>query len=108
MWQKRVKIALFLILIILSLACCSNTLEPLNNLGPAAYTLEEASHVKIVIKNSYDTIVAIPVDEVQPPGTHVFNIRSNKDLVEGIYFITIYINGEVKAEYVQIIILEEQ
>lgn len=57
------------------------------------YKVEETSHVKIVLLNSYDTEIAILVDTIEPAGNHQVSFRIN-DLAEGIYFYTLELRGE--------------
>ena len=83
---------------------CSNTLEPTGGLGTFHYSLTEESHVRIVLKNSYDTVVAVPVDGVQPAGSHSFTIKPDGDFAEGIYYFFFYINGELIADTIIIIL----
>ena len=83
---------------------CSNTLEPTSGLGTIRYSLTEESHVKLVLKNSYDTVVAVPVDGVQPAGSHTFTIKPEEGLVEGIYYFFFYLNGELVGECIIILV----
>jgi len=57
------------------------------------YKVEETSHVKVVLLNSYDTEIAILVDTTQPAGNHQVSFGIN-DLAEGIYFYTLELRGE--------------
>ena len=87
--MKLISLLLFF-LVILSLGCNSSILE-----DPSVkirYQLPEESHVKLTVENSYKTLIAILVDEVQNAGVHEVNFDAN-DLAEGIYFYTVEMNG---------------
>jgi len=63
---------------------------------PAAtiqYSVPEQSHVKLYVENSYDTIIATLVDEVQMAGYYQVSFEIN-NLAEGIYFYTLKMTGE--------------
>ena len=49
------------------------------------YSIQEDSHVKLTIENSYKTLISTLVDTVQSAGSHEVSFNSNK-LVEGVYF----------------------
>ena len=87
--MKLISLLLFF-LVILSLGCNSSILE-----DPSVkirYQLPEESHVKLTVENSYKTLIAILVDEVQGAGVHEVSFDAN-DLAEGIYFYTVEMNG---------------
>jgi hypothetical protein len=88
--MNRVKIFLFFSLII-SFGCNSSILDDPSII--INYKVEETSHVKIVLLNSYDTEIAILVDTIQPAGNHQVSFGIN-DLAEGIYFYTLELRGE--------------
>jgi hypothetical protein len=87
--MKIISILLFL-LVILSLGCNSSILD-----DPSVtirYQLPEESHVNLLIENSYKTLIAILVDEVQSAGVHEVSFDAS-DLAEGIYFYTVEMKG---------------
>jgi hypothetical protein len=88
--MNRIKIFLFFNLII-SFGCNSSILDDPSII--INYKVEETSHVKIVLLNSYDTEIAILVDTTQPAGNHQVSFGIN-DLAEGIYFYTLELRGE--------------
>ena len=93
--MKLISLLLFL-LVILSFGCNSSILD-----DPSVtirYQLPEESHVNISIENSYKTLIATIVDEVQSAGVHQVNFNST-DLAEGIYFYTIEMNGTASNYY---------
>lgn len=57
------------------------------------YSVPEQSHVKLYVENSYDTIIATLVDEVQMAGYYQVSFEIN-NLAEGIYFYTLKMTGE--------------
>ena len=88
--MNRIKIIFIFILIIL-FGCNSSILD-----DPAikiTYRVEETSHVRLVLLNSYDTEIATLVEEQQPAGNHEVSFGIN-DLAEGIYFYTLELKGE--------------
>jgi hypothetical protein len=57
------------------------------------YSVPEQSQVKLYVENSYDTIIATLVDEVQMAGNYQVSFEIN-NLAEGIYFYTLELKGE--------------
>jgi len=57
------------------------------------YSVPERSQVKLYVENSYDTIIATLVDEVQMAGYYQVSFEIN-NLAEGIYFYTLELKGE--------------
>ena len=87
--MKLIRLLLFLLLI-LSFGCNSSILDdPTTSIK---YQVPEKSHVKLTVENSYKTLIAILVDEVQGAGVHEVSFDAN-DLAEGIYFYTVEMNG---------------
>ena len=60
------------------------------------YVIEEPSHVKLTIENSYNTIIMTPVDEDMEAGIHQTSV-SMSNLTEGIYFYTLECRGTRSA-----------
>lgn len=56
------------------------------------FQVHEDSYVKLSIINSYDTLIAILVDEEKSAGVYEVNFDAN-DLAEGVYFYTIELRG---------------
>lgn len=76
--------------IILCTGCRSSILDdPTTRIS---YTVEQPSHVKLVVENSYNTVIAVPVDNDLAIGTYSVNINSSFWL-EGEYFYTIECKG---------------
>ena len=62
------------------------------------YSVPEPSHVKLYVENSYDTIVATLVDQIQQAGAYSVSFDAN-NLAEGVYFYTLKMEGESGAKY---------
>lgn len=88
--MNKIKIFLIFNLIIL-FGCNSSILDDPSTI--IKYKVEETSHVKIVVLNSYDTEIATLVDATQPAGNHQVSFDIN-NLAEGIYFYTLELRGE--------------
>lgn len=56
------------------------------------YSVPERSYVKLIVENSYKTLIATLVDEEQNAGAHQVSFDAN-ELAEGIYFYTIEMKG---------------
>jgi hypothetical protein len=72
------------------LGCRSTILE-----DPAliiSYSIAQPAHVLLTVENSYNTLVATPVDEDQAPGFHSATINAD-GFPEGIYFYTLEFRG---------------
>jgi len=87
--MKLISLLLFLLLI-LSYGCNSSILDDPST--AIRYQVPVNSHVTLTVENSYKTLIATIVDEVQSAGVHQVNFNST-DLAEGIYFYTIEMNG---------------
>lgn len=83
---------LFLVLIVIIVVGCNSTIldDPSTTIP---FSLPSPSHVKISVENSYNTIIAILVDQDLPAGVHQTNFDIS-NLAEGIYFYTIEITPE--------------
>jgi hypothetical protein len=57
------------------------------------YSIPEPSHVRLTVENSYDTVVAILVDQDLPSGVFEANFDAS-NLAEGIYFYTLDIRTQ--------------
>ncbi|MBI5471360.1 MAG: hypothetical protein HY961_03345 [Ignavibacteriae bacterium] len=62
------------------------------------FNVQQRSHVKLTIENSYNSVVATLVDEVRDAGSYsvVFGADS---LFEGVYFYTVECKGVDSAYY---------
>jgi hypothetical protein len=49
------------------------------------YSITRQSYVKLTVENSYNTVVATPVDGIMAAGTHSVNVNMD-NLLEGVYF----------------------
>lgn len=88
--MARIKI-LFIFSLIFLFGCNSSILDDPSTI--IKYRVEETSHVKLVVLNSYDTKIATLVDEEKPTGIYEVSF-SNSNLAEGIYFYTLELKGE--------------
>lgn len=61
------------------------------------YTVSQPSNVRMEIENSYNTVIAVPVDDYRPSGTFSVSINASMWL-EGIYYYTIECKG-VNSNY---------
>lgn len=57
-----------------------------------SYSLGQRAHVLLTVENSYNTVVATPVNEDQAPGAHSATFNADS-LPEGIYFYTLECKG---------------
>ncbi len=80
--------------LILLAGCDSSTLDTYDSEPPPSilYSLATDSYVKIILENSYNTVVSILVDNQQAAGMYQVNIDTN-GLQEGIYFYTLTAKG---------------
>ena len=77
--------------ILLLLSGCRSTIvdDPSTTIS---FIVEQRSHVRLEIENSYNTIVAVPVDQICDPG--VFTATLNESYwTEGVYFYTLECTG---------------
>ncbi|MFO7447302.1 MAG: hypothetical protein R6W90_13110 [Ignavibacteriaceae bacterium] len=84
------KIILFLFAIVTYYGCESSIVD-----DPATiikYSIPERSYVKVVVENSYNTVIATLVDGVTQAGVFSANFDVS-NLAEGIYFYTIEVKG---------------
>ena len=54
------------------------------------FLVPESAHVKLIVENSYDTLIATLVDEEKSPGAYQVSFDAS-NLAEGIYFYTLEI-----------------
>ena len=84
-----------LLLVVLFYGCESSILNDPSIM--IKYSVSERSHVKLTTENSYNTLIAILVDEEQFAGDHQISFDAN-NLAEGIYFYTVEANG-IDSDY---------
>jgi hypothetical protein len=65
------------------------------------YSVPQASHVKLTVENSYNTLIATLVDKQQQSGYYAVNMDMS-NLPEGIYFYTIECKGINNGYYSKI------
>ena len=82
---------LLLTMVMLFFGCNSSILDDPSTI--ISYSVPEPSHVKITVENSYNTVVAVLVDQDIPAGNYQANF-SVSNLAEGIYFYNLKITGE--------------
>jgi hypothetical protein len=90
MTMKKMKL-LFIFNLIILFGCNSSILD-----DPAItinYKVEENSHVRLIVVNSYDTEIATLVDEEQPAGYYQSSFDVS-NLAEGIYFYILELKGD--------------
>lgn len=91
----RFKLCLLLVSLVF-LSCRSSTLEPVGGSTNFQYGVPQESHVKIVIVNNYNTVVAKLVNKVQAAGVYQVNFsHSDYDLLEGVYFVKFYLDSKI-------------
>ncbi len=61
------------------------------------FTVPQSSHVTLEIENSYNTVIAVPVDGDRAPGTYSVVINSSTWL-EGVYYYTLECRG-INSDY---------
>jgi PBP1b-binding outer membrane lipoprotein LpoB len=87
---------LIIVLTVFIFGCNSSIVDdPAKNI---MYSVPEQSQVKLYVENSYDTIIATLVDEVQMAGNYQVSFEIN-NLAEGIYFYTLKMTGESGKKY---------
>ena len=64
-----------------------------------SFFVPEDSHVRLIVENSYDTLIATLVDEERPAGYYKVSFDAS-NLAEGIYFYTVELKG-VSGSYTQ-------
>lgn len=67
------------------LSCSSPLDDPTT---PIQYTTPIQAHIKITVENSYNTVIAILVNEEHPAGYHSVQFDAS-NLAEGVYFYTL-------------------
>lgn len=91
------KLRVPLLLLVLAFAGCkSSILDDPSTTIP--FTISERSHVKLTLDNSYNTTVAVIVDEDQAAGQYQA-ITTNMKLPEGLYFWTLEVRGLESGSY---------
>jgi hypothetical protein len=84
------KILLIAAVILMLYGCRSSIVDdPTTSI---AYAIQEKSYVTLTVENSYDTIIAKPVNGVQDAGVYSVSFDASH-LPEGMYFYTIEIRG---------------
>ncbi len=97
--MKRYLIFLFFIAV-LNMNCESNVLEPVNDYGRLfiQFNISKEGNGLLEIENRYDTIVKSFDLGYLPTGTYgkEWDMTDNEGnpVVEGVYFIYVYVNGE--------------
>jgi hypothetical protein len=82
---------LFIALSLIVFGCNSSIIDDPSTI--ISFSIPEPAHVKLSVENSYDTIVAILIDQDMQSGS--FNVQFNaSDLAEGIYYYTIKMTGQ--------------
>lgn len=82
---------LLFVIAVLVFGCNSSILDDPST--TIRFSIPQPSHVKLSIENSYDTVIAVLVDEEKPAG--VFDVTFNSsNLAEGIYFYTLKMTRE--------------
>jgi hypothetical protein len=57
-----------------------------------SYSIPQRAHVKMVVENSYGTLIATIVDEEMDAGKHAVSFNSN-NLAEGLYYYILEVRG---------------
>ena len=91
------RIAFQLILAACLLAGCRSSIldDPTTTIN---YAINESSHVKLTVENSYNTVVATLVDEDKQAGYYAVSF-SMEGLTEGFYFYTLEVRGTRSNSY---------
>ncbi|UCD20122.1 MAG: hypothetical protein JSU64_03020 [candidate division WOR-3 bacterium] len=63
--------------------------------------------MRIILVNSYDTVVVVLVDEVQQEGFHKVGLRRDDGIISGIYYIIMYVDGELTEKRMIILVIED-
>jgi len=102
------KLKFFMLLISLILLNCQSTiLEPVGGSTSIQYGVSQQSHVKLIILNSFNTVVAKIVDKVQEPGAYKITIQHDDfNMIEGVYFFRLYFDHNLYST--RTLILENQ
>lgn len=86
---------LVILIVFLFIGCESSSL-----VDPTAvieYSIEQKSHVKLVVENSYDTVIKVLFDGENNAGKYAINFEVT-NLAEGVYFYTVEAKG-VESDY---------
>jgi len=86
------QLCLIFILSFLYPGCESTTLSP-DSPGPTksiSYSITTEAHVKLILENSYNTLVAVLVDDFQNAGVYQINFDTY-EFSEGVYFYTLIV-----------------
>jgi len=87
--QHFSKIAVVLILI-LTLFDCSNSLEPVTDSTTFQFTVGQQSQIRIEIENNYNTVIQTLEDRMYNPGTYSLVWQPDDSVLAGIYFLKLY------------------
>ena len=95
----------FILLILLTLftsGCRSSIVEaPPPHSVSVYFPVQEFSHVKLTVENSYHTVIKTPIDENKMPGYYMESIKSS-DMPAGIYYATVECKG-INSNYYNVI-----
>jgi len=86
----------FLLFIFFFFGCKSSILDDPSTV--INYSIAERSHVKLMVENMYNTIVATLVDQELNAGYYSADFNSD-NLAEGIYFFTLEARGLENSSY---------
>ena len=75
---------------LLLLASCSNTLEPVDIDLTYNFTVNQDSNIRITIENSYNTVLDTIEDRIFSPGVYSVTWQSPEPVPEGIYYLKLY------------------
>ena len=89
------KKCLFIVVSLIVFGCNSSILDdPSTHIS---YSIPQPSHVRLSVENSYNTQIAVLVDDDLPAGSFSANFDSS-NLAEGIYFYILEIKPENGTE----------
>jgi len=90
----------FVLIIILILVGCESSVLDSYDSNPHAvvYSLQVDSYVKLILENSYNTIVFTLVDTQQSAGAYSYTVNTS-GLAEGFYFYTLTARGVNDKSY---------
>ena len=83
-----IKVGAFCMLLLL--ASCSNTLEPVDIDLTYNFTVNQDSNIRITIENSYNTVLDTIEDRSFSPGVYSVTWQSPEPVPEGIYYLKLY------------------
>ena len=89
------KFVMFIIVPAIALlsSCSTTTMEPADS--PTAtlhYSLASQTFVRVFVENSYGVVVLQAVNQAQPAGTYLVNVRLT-GVPEGLYFAIVSVDG---------------